>query len=279
MPINITIKHNFESAAGRFEQVVHGRLNSATAIWLNNVAFKARVAVQDEMRKVFRNPKLITLNSVLVLKADFNQPMDKQVARVFINDYLAGGVSPAKYLRTEEMGGERAQKRFERGLSTRGLLSGGQEATPGPAAELDGQGQLSGGGITRLLSRVGALSEVGYSGNATRGSFERGIRAQAAKALGKGASREDRRQAAAGAYIPAVRITGTDFFVAKSKLSEGYMGVFRLVGRGDVRPVIWFDTRKPNYSPRFPFRLTVQKAVAAAGASEWKNAVRKASRL
>ncbi|MEJ0047266.1 MAG: hypothetical protein WDN04_14975 [Rhodospirillales bacterium] len=83
MPINITIKHNFESAAGRFEQVVHGRLNSATAIWLNNVAFKARVAVQDEMRKVFRNPKLITLNSVLVLKADFNQPMDKQVgARV-----------------------------------------------------------------------------------------------------------------------------------------------------------------------------------------------------
>ncbi|MEJ0047267.1 MAG: hypothetical protein WDN04_14980 [Rhodospirillales bacterium] len=145
---------------------------------------------------------------------------------MFINDYLAGGVSPAKYLRTEEMGGERAQKRFERGLSTRGLLSGGQEATPGPAAELDGQGQLSGGGITRLLSRVGALSEVGYSGNATRGSFERGIRAQAAKALGKGASREDRRQAAAGAYIPAVRITGTDFFVAKSKLSEGYMGVF-----------------------------------------------------
>ena len=239
-----------------FEKLVNGRLQELSANGLSTLAFAARKEVKQQMASIFRQPKPITLNSVMVRMADASKPISEQFAEVYIRDDIPGAsTQPDKYLLTEEHGGERASKRSEHALQSKGFLLGNQQFTPGPGATLDSYGQLQGGAITQLLSRVGSFQETGFDANATSRTKKR----LAKKKL-------------------AVKVSGTDYFVAKSKLSEGFMGVFKLAAKGKVTPVLWFTTKTQIYRTRFPFRDMVAKAVRENFKSAFEKAARYVSR-
>lgn len=264
MPVSISIKADIDRLTRALGEIGSERVQKASAHALNNAAFAARAEVQSQIKKVFRDPKPITVNSVLVRKVNVETPVPDQVAEVWINDRLSGGVAPSKWLGVEESGGNRAMKRMERALGSRGLMGSLQFAVPARGAVLDGYGQPSGSAITMMLSRLGALSETGYLAN-SKGvdAFRRKARRDAGAKLGKGASREERAAARAGAYIPATKQTGTDFFVARARGGEP-MGIFRLNGRGSVSPVWWFSRKTPGYKPKFPFQTIARLAARDA---------------
>ena len=274
----MSIDTNFETAARSMEAKMRSKLRRVGAATLNNQAFAARSAVQDEMRRVFDNPKPITLNSVMVRKADASLELGEQKSEVYIRDDVPGAsTQPATYLLAEEAGGARSDKRSERALQDAGLLSRGQQTTPGNALPRDAMGKPSGPGMVQLLSRVKAFGEQGFTANANARTTQlliRRARARAAK-LSKqaGGSKADIQAARAGAFVPVVKRSGNEFFMMKSKLQDGFAGVFKLVGRGKVEPVLWFDTKAPRYKPRFPFQAVVAKAARASFAASLEKAL------
>lgn len=116
---------------------------------LNHCAYFARQQVRLHIKNVFDKPIPRTVNSVIVGTATNARPE----ARVFINDAVHKGVSPAKYLRTEATGGSRPDKRVERALKIAGILGPDQQTV---GIDTDAYGNLSGGKITQMLSALQA---------------------------------------------------------------------------------------------------------------------------
>ena len=280
--MEVRIKTNFREASAKFEEQFNARKQKVIENVLNNQAFAARAEVQKQIKQIFRSPEDTTVNSVRVQKVQPNCPLDMMVARVYISDDLPkGSVQPATYLLTEETGGTRSLKRSEKILLNAGILPAGVQTVPGPsspqsALPLDAHGQPTGAGVVQMLSRLKAFGEGGYRANAsdaTRKKIARAARSYAAKqAKGAGGDKDAIRLARKNAFVPVVNRTGNEFFLAKSKLTDGFSGVFKLVGRGQVQPVVWFATKRPTYEARFPFR----KIVAASLRSTWNESVKKA---
>lgn len=230
MTTKFTIGGNYSKMSQRFATVAADRLQKAVAMGLNDTAFEARKAVQAEMRSVFTDPKTFTLSSVRVKMADPKAKISAQSAEIYIrDDYPKTNTSPRSYLLAEELGGKRSNKRSENALQNAGFLMAGEQTSPAGRP-------ISGPQMVQILSGVKAFGEQGYDANAT--------------------PKTTRRLRAKKAFLS--RATGTPFFVAKSKLGEGFMGVFKIVGSGKVKPLLWFDTKRPSYTPRFHFVQTVQ---------------------
>jgi len=228
MGTKIAMGGNYGSMAKQFASAVKPSLQKAVAAGLTDTAFIARVAVQDEMRAVFNAPIKYTLSSVTVKKANPGLPISQQEASVYIRDYNGRQNSPRKYLLAEELGGTRHNKGSENVLLRAGMLQFGQQTTPAGAP-------ISGPQMVLMLSRVKASGEQGFLSNATARTTKR-LRAKKAIASKK---------------------TGTDYFIARSKLTETGMGIFKLVSPGHVKAVLWFDTKRPRYEPRFHFSQVV----------------------
>ena len=71
----------------------------------------------------------------------------------------------------------------------------------------------------------------------------------------------------------AVKATRTDVFIGHSKRGGEPLGVYQLVGRGKVVPVLAFVNRAPVYKPRFDFHGIVEKSVAAHWPGEMMKAM------
>jgi len=275
--MEIKITNNFVAALGRFEARIDKRLKDITENALNNQAAQARLDVQAKIKEIFRNPEDVTVNSVKFRKVGPNLPINSMQATVYIADDLPkGSVQPAKYLLTEETGGVRGNKRGENVLVSAGILPRGVQMTPAPGTPLDAHEQPTGAGMVQMLSRLRAFHEIGFRANATDATRKKLIRA-AKSAAGKaareaGGSAADVRAARAGAFLPIVKNTGNEFFAGKSKLTDGFMGVFKLVGRGNIVPVAWFDTKRPTYKPRFPFKQIVSDSARASFKASWERA-------
>jgi hypothetical protein len=242
---NISFGGNYATMAKRFSNVAQARLRKAVAMGLTDVAFDARKNVQQEMRDVFAAPTQFTLSSVRVKPADSSKPIGEQTAEVFIrDDYPKTNTSPRKYLLPEELGGTRGNKRSEDDLQAAGILMAGVQTTPAGRP-------ISGPQMVLLLSGVKAFGEQGYDANAT--------------------SKTTKRLKAMKAVLSAK--TGTPFFVAKSKLGEGGMGIFQIVSKGKVRALLWFDTKRPTYRPRFHFQDVVAQTAKRIFARQVERAI------
>ena len=245
MATKISIGGNYGSMAKDFAAMVKPRLQKAVAAGLTDTAFIARKAVQTEMTDVFNAPTRYTLSSVQVKKADPGLPISGQTASVYIRDYNGRQNSPRKYLLAEELGGTRHNKGSENVLLRAGMLPFGQQTTPAGAP-------ISGPQMVTLLSRIKASGDQGFASNATVRTTKR-LRAKKAIASKK---------------------TGTDYFLARSKLGEGFMGVFKLVSPGHVKALLWFDTKRPRYAPRFHFQLVVARTASQVMARQIGRAIR-----
>lgn len=127
---------------------------------LDRTALDIKVAVVEEMRKVFDRPTRYTLNSLYVTKTR-NHNM---VASVWFKE-------PPRmkdhYLVPQVEGTERKLKGFERAIF-------GKKYIPGRGVKLNQYGNVTGGQIRQILSVLGmAERTLGYSANITSRSAKR----------------------------------------------------------------------------------------------------------
>lgn len=229
--IKVSLKTDFTRLERLLMISVGGKmLREAAAVALTRTAAHATFALRKDMPDIFDRPTPFTTKSLLYRKAD---AVGLQ-ASVFIRDDAAKGTPPAKYLGPEILGGPRRDKSSERQLKGKGLMQMGQSVVPGSGAQLDKYGNIPGPQIVAILSRIGAMSEVGYSMNATDTMKRRLAKAHA-----------------------AVRKSGTNFFVAHAKRGGEPLAVYQLVSRGVVKPILWFANKRPDYAERFPFQAEV----------------------
>lgn len=132
----------------------------ATALALTRTAQATQVVLRQEMRRVFRNPRGFTLQSLYAKPA---RVRDLE-ADVHFKDFAPKGTAAGKYLRPQVLGGSRPQKPFERLLM--GTGAGMFWAPVGDSLNL---GQLQ-----KVLSALGVQRDP-YQ-NATRGRAPRGKR-------------------------------------------------------------------------------------------------------
>ncbi len=236
-----------------FGQHAESELRFAAALALTRTAQRAQKAVTEKLPTIFDRPTPTTMRSIRITMTRKSTPLAEMRSSVWIRDEAPKGTAPARYLQAEIEGGTRRDKRSERALIAAGVMPPGTQTVPGDGAELDAYGNIPGGQIVRILSRLGAFGEQGYSANA-----------------GEKTKRALKRKRLAHAQ------TGTDYFLGRDRWGESALAVYRLVAKGHVEPVLFFARRRPVYKARFDFAQLVESAAAAAIGAEIAAAMREA---
>ncbi|WP_291854839.1 hypothetical protein [Bradyrhizobium sp.] len=187
------------------------------AYTLTKVAQDIRDGERETIRAVFDRPTPFSSNSLFV------RPATKHLLTAIVQFKEGFGSIPAwKYLGPQVEGGGRRKKRHERALERVGILRSDEYCVPGKSVGLDAYGNMRGGDIVRILSRLGAAEgRAGYQMNATPRSRAR-----------------------------IARTGGTTYFVSRGRRGSPD-GVYQR-RRGGVMPVLIF-VRAPKYTKRFPF--------------------------
>ncbi|MGO2959455.1 MAG: hypothetical protein ACTIDN_10535 [Acetobacter sp.] len=223
----------------------HG-IKDAMAFTLNTLGKQSVAALRSEMEDVFDRPTSFTLNGFYSKPARANN----LTASVEARDYAPKGTPAGKYLKPQIFGGGRPLKRFEQLLAP---WSGGQYVVPGPGAQLDSYGNISRGQIVQILSRLRSMSDTSQN--------------VASKTLNR---LKKQKKNARGSL--------TEYFIAHDKGNGRPKGVFKLVGRSHVVPVLWFVQSKPTYGVRLKFDEVVQQVVDREAAGIMQSAIRGAIR-
>jgi len=140
MAVTITVDTKGLEAAARRSRTLAKQLPFATSVALNEVAFKARTALNGSTRQYFNQPVKFTETAFLVQKS---KKIDLQ-AIVFANNQ--DGRNRARYLRYGIQGGARRAKGFEQyfaGADNDGTLSPGTALIPTSLVKLTGAGNVS----------------------------------------------------------------------------------------------------------------------------------------
>jgi alkylated DNA nucleotide flippase Atl1 len=161
-----------------FAQFSDRRFQSALAAGVNETAAAVRDEWAGQLQMRLDRPTVVTRKATRVDLAD----VGALVATVRLDSQLQSDVQPAEYLATQEFGGDRRAKKFERALQASGAMPAGQKVVPGKHAKLDGFGNISRAQIVQVLNQLGAQLSVGYQRviGATAGK-----RAKSAKRAGR----------------------------------------------------------------------------------------------
>lgn len=213
----------------------------------NAVAFGAREFMMQRIREVFPTARPQTAKNVFVKKATANNSV-----AVLLFDQIYKR-DPNEYMVPNVDGGARSMKPSEKRL--------GHYYVPGKGAQIDAYGNMKGGQITQILSRLGKFSDTGFSMNQT-GRSKAGL--ARSKKTGKKSSEYFVVTQPTGGLKPGVyQRTSTGKSVGRSvakSLSVGSFqqgrsrgGFFSVVrGRG-VSPVMVFTRSVPSYKAVWPF--------------------------
>lgn len=157
----------------RYEQ----RIKSATATALTRTAADVRKGWQGQLRTRLDRPTPYTVNAVRYESAS----KDSLTSAVIVRED-GNSVAPAEYLGTQQRGGQRNLRKFERALVAGGAMPEGSKVVPARFALVDGYGNISKAQIVSVLRQFGSELSRGYqrviSRNATRraGAIARGGR-------------------------------------------------------------------------------------------------------
>jgi len=158
MALSITVDTTGLEEAARRSRVLAKQLPFAASLALNEVAFKARTALNGSTRQYFNAPTKFTETAFLVQKS---KKADLQ-AIVFANNQ--DGRNRARYLRYGIQGGQRVAKGFERffaGADNDGTLPPGVTLLPTSLVKTTAQGNVS---IATLRSISKGLSTTNKRG-------------------------------------------------------------------------------------------------------------------
>lgn len=221
----------FVALTRKFE-VSEQQVAFATALALTRTAEAARVAVQQEMTRVFDRPTPFTLRALRIVPAT----KSKLEAQVLFKDLGGKSLADAKTRYGQQVfGGQRVVKAFERRLRKIGLLGVNEEAVPGQGARLDAYGNMQRSQIVQILSWFEAFGEAGYTANSTA---------------------ETRRKRAEGTK----QRRGERYFLKRDKPGRG---IYRSVQTGFgwvIQPVLMF-VRRSSYRRRLDFDRVVEGVV------------------
>lgn len=132
---------------------------------INDTAFDARKRLGQHAKRVFKNPRPLTLNPGEVVSKSTAKTLR---AMVGLRDQVSKGTAPDTYLAPQVHGGGRVQKRFERALINK-FPQFGRSTYFVPALQnkefLDAYGQLKGSKVVQMLSHLQAFGEQGYKAN------------------------------------------------------------------------------------------------------------------
>ena len=213
----------------------------AVAMALTKTAQRAQVGVRNVMQERFDRPTPYALNALRVAPAKKSDPVP--AAKVFFKDDAYKGTAASKFLNPEVYGGQRGQKRFERALQLKGMLTAGRYALPAAGAQLDPYGNVRRTQIVQILSALRAFGEQGYVAN-------------------RSASRRSQRKASTSQYFVSA--------------FDGVEGIWQRKGFafGDgLRPVFVFTPSAPQYRVRVPFEKIVENVATARFGGEFKSAL------
>ena len=135
----------------------------AASMALNSTARVVEKELKRTMYSIFDRPTPFVMDS---LRTILSSEQNLQAKVWFKNPPNMG--DKEHYLAPQVYGGSRPFKRFEQMLQNVHVsrsLPRGWFAVPGPAARMDGYGNMSRGQVIQLLSAMRAFSEVGYTMN------------------------------------------------------------------------------------------------------------------
>lgn len=204
-------------------------IKDAMAFAINATGKRCISDLQSNMKDVFDRPTPFTLKGFYFKPAKASDLTGVILSR----DKAPKGTPAGKYLAPQIFGGPRPMKKFEKALAS---ISGGQYVVPASPIALDANGNLNRGFLTQVLSRLGVMSNES-----------------------KNLSEKTRRRLAK--QKKNARGQASEFFVAREKGNGRPRGIFKLVGKGHVEPVLWFLPRPPSYRKRFDPEQVVQQAV------------------
>jgi len=142
----------------QFKQFSERRLRAAVATALTRTAGEAKKGWQGELRTKLDRPTPYTTNSVRTEMAK----AENLVAVVAVKDQ-GEGVLPAEYLGTQQRGGDRNLRKFERALVSVGAMPATHKVVPARYALLDGYGNITRGQIVSVLRSIGGnILSPGY---------------------------------------------------------------------------------------------------------------------
>jgi hypothetical protein len=234
-----------EQLRGYIEAQERNQLPYAISKGLNDVAFAIRDKQVELISAVFDRPKPQTAKNIFVQKATKTNLR----VRIHFDQIYNKGID--EYMTANIDGGNRLMKPSEKRLGT--------YYVPGDGAKMDRYGNMQGGQITQILSRLGRFGDVaGYNTKQTLSSKLK--RRGARKSLDYFMISQRRGGLAPGIYQRTQR-TGTGFGGKTSKHLPA--GAFQK-GRGNGRvnsviqmrgvlPIMLFVKQAPVYKPVWPF--------------------------
>lgn len=172
MSIQIDGSDKFRAAMG---QLSGAQARQAYVGALRDVGFKARGAIQAEMRSVFDRPTPFMLRSV-----GFHVDESKLSVRIlpsYIDRQDPG--DPQKALQAHAFGGQRAAKRYEVALRTMGILPPGWATVAGRDMPVDAYGNIPSRVIKAVLTQLRTTRAVDAAGR------NRKLRSQIVRAAGQ----------------------------------------------------------------------------------------------
>lgn len=240
--VSVSVKVDTRAVQKQLSDLSDKGIKDAMAFAMNVVAAKSVKSLTEEMESLFDRPTPFTLRAFKRTDAT----AQKLTATVVAKDVSGKGTAAGEYLKPQVYGGARPMKKFEKALAS---ISGGQYVVPASKIALDANGNLSRGFLTQVLSRLGVMS------NETKNLSDKTRRRLAKQ------KKNARGQA-------------SEFFVAREKGNGRPRGIFKLVGRGHVEPVLWFLPKAPSYRARLKPEEIVRQAVDRYAASAMDAAIR-----
>jgi hypothetical protein len=192
---------------------------------VNIIGRGVQADIVASMKATFDRPTRWTLN------ATYFKPAHKadMTAFVGIREFAGKGTPAWKYLGPQMEGGPRRQKRFEKAIAFN-VPNAPAFALPASGARLNAFGNISTGQINQILSGLGAQSD--YTANTTARSSAR-------------------RNKKTGLIHPKSRLGLSAYFIEKSTAGKP-IGVYQLVSKGKVVPVLNFVDHAPTYNAIWP---------------------------
>ena len=210
-----------------------------------------KTKVTEEINRSFDRPTPYTQKSIFVRAATRQKPD----AIVGLKDFeMSKNIRSAKEILGHDfLGGSRLLKRFDGRLTRLNILPAASFVAPGRAAQLDPYGNINRGQVTKLLSRFGSLADKGMSDRSFKRLKKQGL------LVGRGFGNKR-------------TVLRSEFFVAKAKSGGKPLGIWQLLGRGKVGPVLAF-TRTPRYRMRVDFHGIADQVIAENLDAEYSKAL------
>lgn len=220
----LNIAAAFDTFARGVSEIERENIPFVTAYALTKTAQDVEAAEVEGMGSAFDRPTRFTLNALQVTPAT---KRDLRAAVTFKQGF--GSIPASRYLGPEVEGGGRVHKSHERALVRAGVMGSNEYAVPSKLAPLDGNGNMKGAMISRIL--VDVMANPDTRSNST------------------GKTRARARRRGRGIY-----------FVVRGRPNMPD-GIYFRLGMRDIRPMLLF-VRQPTYSKRLPFYETASDVVS-----------------